>query len=87
MKTRLTRLAAGAGICLALLTMAAPTAMAQNQDPGAGGTAGTVVAQNEGPDVSSIALGALGGIAFAGVGLGITLGVQRHRDHAAMPSA
>lgn len=33
-------------------------------------------------DTTSIALGALGGIAFAGAGLGITLGVQRRRDHA-----
>jgi hypothetical protein len=34
-------------------------------------------------DVSSAALGALAGIALGGVGLGITLGIQRHRDHAA----
>ncbi|TDW90817.1 MULTISPECIES: hypothetical protein [Kribbella] len=32
-------------------------------------------------DVSSAALGALGAIALGGVGLGITLGIQRRRDH------
>lgn len=61
--------------------------MAENQDPGGGGTGGTVVAQDAGLDVSSIALGAPDWIAFAGVGLGIALGVQRRHDHAAMPSA
>jgi len=36
---------------------------------------------------TSVALGALGGIALAGAGLGITLGLQRRRDHAALHSA
>jgi hypothetical protein len=36
-----------------------------------------------GLDVTSAALGALGGIALGGAGLGVTLGVQRRRDHAA----
>ncbi|MEU4295302.1 hypothetical protein AB0E63_44380 [Kribbella sp. NPDC026596] len=34
-------------------------------------------------DTTSIALGALGGIALGGAALGIALGVQRHRDHSA----
>jgi len=34
-------------------------------------------------DASSVALGVLGGIALGGAGLGITLGVQRRRDHTA----
>ena len=34
-------------------------------------------------DTTSIALGALGGIALGGAALGITLGVQRRRDHSA----
>ena len=38
-------------------------------------------------DTTSVALGALGGIALGGVGLGITLVVQRRRDHAALPTA
>ena len=36
-----------------------------------------------GLDTTSVALGALGGIALGGAGLGITLGVQRRRDHSA----
>ncbi|MEU4295186.1 hypothetical protein AB0E63_43790 [Kribbella sp. NPDC026596] len=41
------------------------------------------VEQDSGLDTTSVALGALGGIALGGAGLGITLGVQRRRDHAA----
>lgn len=40
------------------------------------------VEQDSGLDTTSVALGALGGIALGGAGLGITLGVQRRRDHA-----
>jgi hypothetical protein len=43
---------------------------------------GTVSNQRSALDVTSIALGALGGIALGGAGLGITLAVQRRRDHA-----
>lgn len=32
-------------------------------------------------DLSSAGLGALAGIALAGAGLGVTLGIQRRRDH------
>ncbi|MFG1815461.1 hypothetical protein ACGFIF_16950 [Kribbella sp. NPDC049174] len=39
-----------------------------------------------GLDANSVALGALGGIALGGAGLGITLGVQRRRDHSALHS-
>ncbi len=42
------------------------------------------IEQSDGLDAASVALGALGGIAFAGAGLGITLGVQRRRDHSAL---
>jgi hypothetical protein len=41
------------------------------------------VEQESGLDTTSVALGALGGIALAGAGLGIARGVQRRRDHAA----
>lgn len=41
------------------------------------------VEQKSGLDTTSVALGALGGIALGGAGLGITLGVQRRRDHSA----
>ncbi|WP_410785974.1 hypothetical protein [Kribbella sp. C-35] len=37
-------------------------------------------------NTSSVALGALGGIALGGAGLGITLGVQRRRDRSAVHS-
>jgi hypothetical protein len=40
-----------------------------------------------GLDTTSIALGALGGIAFGGAGLGIILGVQRRRDHSGLRPA
>ncbi len=42
---------------------------------------GSVGGQGDGVEATSVALGALGGIALAGAGLGITLGVQRRRDH------
>ena len=42
----------------------------------------SVADHENGLDTTSVALGALGGIALAGAGLGITLGVQRRRDHA-----
>lgn len=47
----------------------------------------SVVQQSKGLDTNSVALGALGGIALACAGLGITLGVQRRRDHAAPHAA
>ena len=45
------------------------------------------VEQRNGLDTTSVALGAVGGMALGGAALGITLGVQRRRDHAAMPTA
>ena len=41
----------------------------------------------DGLEATSVALGALGGIALAGAGLGITLDIQRRRDHAALHPA
>lgn len=78
------RLALGtAAAGLAVLATAADPAHAINQDQGGG--AGVVSSSNDdgGLDVTSAALGALGGIALGGAGLGVTLGVQRRRDHAA----
>ncbi|MDX6251038.1 MAG: hypothetical protein QOF10_4398 [Kribbellaceae bacterium] len=88
--TTITKLAAGAAISLAFLTTAAP-AMAMEDPSSPGGSSGertpaTPVRDDPFLDVSSAALGALAGIALGGVGLGITLGIQRHRDHAAMPT-
>jgi hypothetical protein len=48
---------------------------------------GTVSNQGSGLDTTSVALGALGGIALGGAGLGITLAVQRRHDHASLPTA
>ena len=45
------------------------------------------VNQGNGLDTTSVALGALCGIALAGAGLGITLGVQRRREHSAPHTA
>ena len=95
MTTRLGRLAAGAAVSVALMTVAAP-AMAQeypepnygtyerNSDPpqevASVRTAGDV-------DRSSVALGALCGIALGGVGAGVVLDIQRRRDRSAEDSA
>ena len=78
MTTRLTRLAVGAcaGACLALTMVAAPASADVKPETGPAETV-----EDSGLDATSLALGALGGIAFAGAGLGITLGVQRRRDH------
>jgi hypothetical protein len=89
MTTRLVRMAAGAAISVAFMTTAAP-AMAQQPPEPRGGS----IERNPDPpeaatpsapavDVSSAALGALGGIALGGLGLGITVGIQRRRDHSA----
>jgi hypothetical protein len=47
----------------------------------------TGTGSNQGLDTTSVALGALGGIALGGAGLGITLVVQRRRDHVTLPTA
>jgi hypothetical protein len=95
MTTRLVRLAAGAAISVAVMTTAAP-AMAQNAPEPRGGSIertldppGSVTSTAVEPavDVSSAALGALGGIALGGVGLAIMVGVQRRRDHSAVHHA
>jgi hypothetical protein len=44
------------------------------------------VQQSDGLDTTSVTLGALGGIALAGAGLGIAFGLQRRRDHSAVQS-
>jgi hypothetical protein len=87
--TKITKLAAGAAISLAFLTTAAP-AMALEDPSSPGGSSGErtpgapQVQDDPFLDVSSAALGALAGIALGGVGLGITLGIQRRRDHHAV---
>jgi hypothetical protein len=81
MTTKLTRLAVGVGAGLALTLMAMPASADTKPEPGPGPVVQTT--EDSGLDTTSIALGALGGIAFAGTGLGIILGVQRRRDHTA----
>jgi len=41
---------------------------------------------NQGLDTTSVAVGALGGIALGGAGLGIALVVQRRRTHVTLPT-
>ncbi|TDO30993.1 hypothetical protein EV643_13417 [Kribbella sp. VKM Ac-2527] len=86
----LTGFAASAAACVGLLSIAAPASADVKPDGGPSQyiPAGEVpiVEERNGLDTSSVALGALGGIAFAGAGLGITLGVQRRRDHSALHS-
>ncbi len=105
----LTGLVPGAGVCLALLSVAAPaSASIQPHDPpipasiaSAPGYDHTyndpsgnqpdevqpVQPQSDGLHTTSVTLGALGGIVFAGACLGVTLGVQRRRHHSALHSA
>jgi len=75
--------AATAATCLGLLSIAAPASADVKPDGGSTSAVepGPVPDPSSGLDTSSIALGALGGIALGGAGLGITLGVQRRRDH------
>ena len=91
MTTRLGRLVAGAALSAALMTIAAPALAQLPPEPGGGGIEQTVEPQPVpapvpapgSVDLSSAALGALGGLALGGAGLGITLGIQRRREHAA----
>lgn len=83
-KTTLVRLALGTTATVAFLAVAAAPAGAINQDPAGGAVSAassTPPATADGVDVTSAALGALGGIALGGAGLAVTLGVQRRRDH------
>jgi hypothetical protein len=85
--------------CLALLTTAGtanageppePTWSVPVQLPGrpnAATGAATDDGISGGLDATSVALGALGGIAVGGAGLGVSLAVQRRRDHTALHSA
>jgi hypothetical protein len=87
-RTILTRLAGAASATVALTALAAAPAIAKDQpEPD---QPPTVVyrdpPRDNGFDTTSIAAGALGGIAFAGAGLGIALGVQRRRDHSVLQS-
>ena len=95
MTTRLGRLVAGAALSAALMTIAAPAMAQLPPEPGGGSIERPVDPQpvpEPGPeagsvDLSSAALGALGGLALGGAGLGITLGIQRRRDRAAVHPA
>jgi hypothetical protein len=56
-------------------------------DQPAAGSQYRVVTQRDWFDTTSIALGALGGIALGGAGLGVALGLQRRRDHVFDPGS
>ena len=89
MTTRLVRLAAGAAVSVAFMTTAAPAMAQYPPEPGGGSVERTLdppapaATTSAAPavDASSAAIGALGGIALGGIGLGIMVGVQRRRDH------
>ncbi|TCC44653.1 hypothetical protein E0H75_34380 [Kribbella capetownensis] len=94
MTTRLCRLAAGAAVSVALMTVAAPAMAQEYPEP----NYGTYERNSDPPqepasvgagevDRSSVALGALCGIALGGVGAGIVLDIQRRRDRSAEDSA
>jgi hypothetical protein len=87
LRTKLIMLAAGAAASLALMTTAAP-AMAQEYPSPEGSSSEqiTLPPPEDALDVSSAAFGVLAGISLAAAGLGITIGVQRRRDHRAVPT-
>ena len=83
--------AATAATCLGLLSIAAPASA--DVKPESGSSSSRQQYEPPGPpeppvagrdlsrlDTSSVAFGALGGIALGGAGLGISLGVHRRRD-------
>jgi hypothetical protein len=82
MTSRFARLAAGAAVSVALMTTAAPAMASEPPEPrGSSVERTTTPAQaDHSVDLSSVALGALSGIALSGAGLGIAYGVQRRRD-------
>jgi hypothetical protein len=85
--TKLARLTVCAGACLAGLTLALPATAGVAPEPPDPPTV-VYVDEDDGFETTSVAAGALGGIAVASVGLAITLGVQRRRDHhTALPPA
>ena len=78
MTSRLARLAAGAAVSVAFLTTAAPAMAMEPPEP-----YGAPTEQATPPsavDLTSVALGALSGIALSGAGLGIAFGMQHRRD-------
>ncbi len=82
MTSRFARLAAGAAVSVALMTTAAPAMASEPPEPPGGSHEQTTApaAAGDTVDLSSVALGALSGIALSGAGLGIAYGVQRRRD-------
>ncbi len=80
MTSRFARLAAGAAVSVAFMTTAAPAMASEPPDPRGAPTEQATPAVPGAVDLSSVALGALSGIALSGAGLGIAFGVQRRRD-------
>jgi len=85
--SRFARLAAGAAVSVAFLTIAAPAMAQEYPEPHDGSTdyslASRPTLEAAGVDLSSATLGALCGIAVSGAGLGIAYGLQRRRDRSA----
>lgn len=95
MTTRLCQLAAGAAVSVALMTAATPAMAHEGPEPNYGNFDRSSVPPSEPESVrtagdvdrSSVALGALCGIALGGVGAGVVLDIQRRRDRSAEDSA
>ena len=81
MTSRLARLAAGAAVSVAFMTTAAPAMASEPPEPRGAPTERATPAPGDTVDLTSVALGALSGIALSGAGVGIAYGVQRRRDH------
>jgi hypothetical protein len=80
MTNRLARLAAGAAVSVAFMTTAAPAMAGEPPEPRGSSVERTPAPGGDAVDLSSVALGALCGIALSGAGLGIAFGVQNRRD-------
>jgi hypothetical protein len=86
---RLSLLAACTIASIGFFTSAGTAAAQEMPERGSSETTpvpGFVPETDAGIDRTSAALGALAGIALAGVGFGVTLTVQHHRDHPGHPA-
>ncbi len=72
----------GGGATVRVSSPSPPNCHNYPQDECVAPSGGSAFGQGDGTGATPVALGALGGIALAGAGLGITLGIHRRREYA-----